>query len=125
MDAGRTKLQKFEDLIAWQKARELCKAIYEFTACLPASNDFALRNQIRSAAISTMSNIAEGFGRWHTAEFRQFLNIAMASCVEVKSQLYVALDQSYLTQDQFDRTYSLSSEVERLVGGLRKSLDRK
>ncbi len=85
-------IHRFEDLIAWQKARVLTKAIYDVTSDGVFAKDFGLRDQIRRASVSIMSNIAEGFERRRTPEFKHFLNIAKASSAEVRSQLYVALD---------------------------------
>ena len=91
-------ITRFEDLIAWQKARELTKAIYQATTTIPFSKDFGLKDQIQRASVSIMSNIAEGFERGSHNEFHQFLVIAKGSCAEVKSQLYVALDANYLNE---------------------------
>ncbi len=81
------KVERFEDLIAWQKARQLAAEIYRVTAQGDFSKDFGLRDQIRRAAVPAMSNIAEGFDRGSRSEFHQFLVIAKASCAEVRSQL--------------------------------------
>ncbi len=89
--------KKFEDIKAWQKSRELTNEIYEATAQGDFARDFGLKDQIRRAAVSIMSNIAEGFERSGTGEFVQFLAIAKGSSGEVRSQLYVALDQQYLS----------------------------
>ncbi len=99
-----SQIQKFEDLIAWQKARELAKVIYKMTEAGKFSRDFGMRDQIRRAAVSIMSNIAEGFERMGRAEFHQFLVIAKASCAEVRSQLYIAHDIGYLDREQFEET---------------------
>jgi len=88
-------ISKFEELIAWQKSRELVTAIYKVTNGKEFSRDFGLRDQIQRAAVSIMSNIAEGFERAGRAEFHQFLVIAKGSCAEVRSQLYIALDIGY------------------------------
>jgi four helix bundle protein len=117
-------ISRFEELIAWQKARLLAAAIYRLTSQGAFSRDFGLRDQIQRAAVSVMSNIAEGFERGSSAEFHQFLVIAKASCAEVRSQLYVSLDINYIDQKQFDETMMLSEEVARLVGGLRASIKR-
>jgi four helix bundle protein len=85
-----SNVQRFEDLIAWQKARELTKQVYSHTENGPFSKDFGLRDQIRRASVSIMSNIAEGFERGGPSEFHQYLVIAKASSAEVRSQLYVA-----------------------------------
>ena len=118
------RVEQFEDLVAWQKARELTKQIYSLTNQGPFSKDFGLRDQIRRASVSIMSNLAEGFGRGGRSEFHQFVVIAKGSCAEVRSQLYVALDVGYITQEQFDQISALATEVSRIVGGLRSSLQR-
>lgn len=118
------QIRRFEDLIAWQKARDLTKGVYLLTAATAFSKDFGLRDQIRRAAVSIMSNIAEGFERAGRAEFHQFLVIAKGSCGEVRSQLYVALDAGYVTREQFDKVRSEAEEVGRVIGGLRASLKR-
>lgn len=86
------KIERFEELIAWQKARELTKAVYRITKQGAFAKDFGLSSQIQRAAVSVMSNIAEGFERHRRTEFHQFLSTAKASCAEVRSQLYVAYD---------------------------------
>ena len=116
------RVERFEDLIAWQKARLLTAEIYRVTNQGPFARDFGLRDQICRAAVSVMSNIAEGFERNRAAEFHQFLSIAKASCGEVRSQLYVALDAGYLKRDVFDAMRSRAEEVSRITGGLRASL---
>ncbi len=113
------KVEQFEGLVAWQKARELTKQIYSLTNQGPYSKDFGLRDQIRRASISIMSNLAEEFGRAGRSEFHQFVVITKGSCAEVRSQLYVALDLGYITQEQLDHISALASEVSRILGGLR------
>jgi len=90
----------FEEIEAWKKSRELVRAIYQATSLGAFSTDYGLRDQIRRASVSIMSNIAEGFEREGTREFVQFLSMAKASAGEVRSQLYVALDQGYIGQMQ-------------------------
>lgn len=118
------KIERFEDLIAWQKARELTRAIYEGTRQGAFAKDYGLSGQIQRAAVSIMSNIAEGFERGGRGEFHQFLSTAKASCAEVRSQLYVALDVGYLNQTTFGRLIQQAEEVARIVGGLRVSVQR-
>ena len=96
------QVKNFEDLEIWKDARLLTRGIYQLTREPKFSKDFALRDQIRRAAVSIMSNIAEGFERGGNQEFIQFLYVAKASCGEVRSQLYVALDQSYITEKDCD-----------------------
>ena len=98
----RETISRFEQLIAWQKARELARNIYLLTATDRFARDFGLRDQIQRAAVSIMSNIAEGFERAGRSEFHQFLVVAKGSCAEVRSQLYVALDTGYISGHQFE-----------------------
>jgi four helix bundle protein len=96
------KIRKFEDLESWKKARKLTNTIYEATAAV-ALRETALKDQIRRASISILSNIAEGFERGGDKEFLQFLAVAKGSCGEVRAQLYIAADQGYLSQDLFEK----------------------
>ena len=116
------RVDRFEDLIAWQKARRLTQEIYRVTAESAFVSDRALRDQIRRASVSIMANIAEGFERGRRREFHQFLSTAKASCAEVRSHLYVALDAGHLQRDSFSSTFTLAEEVGRIVGGLRASV---
>jgi len=114
--------QKFTDIEAWQNARELIFEIYAITKRVAFSRDFELRRQICEASVSIMSNIAECFDRNGTREFVQFLSIAKGSAAEVIPQLYVALDQKYITKEEFDRLCSLATEIGRKIGALMRSL---
>ena len=118
------KVERFEDLIAWQKARKLTSEIYRITMHGEFAKDFGLRDQIRRAAVSVMSNIAEGFDRGSRGEFHQFLVVAKASCAEVRSQLYVAQDVGYINQETFDIVNSSTSELSRIIGGLRAAVQK-
>lgn len=124
LSGGVMTVQRFEDLVAWQKARLLTKQIYILTASERFSRDYGLKDQIQRAAVSAMSNIAEGFERSGLPEFHQFLVIAKGSCAEVRSQLYVALDSAYISKQEFDETYLLAEEVGKIIGGLRASVKR-
>jgi four helix bundle protein len=115
---------RFEDLVAWEKARELTRSVYEVSRMGGFAGDSGLARRIQRAAVSVMSNIAEGFDRGRLTEFHQFLSTAKASCAEVRSQLYVALDVGYLSQQDFDRLLACTEEVSRIVAGLRRSIDR-
>jgi four helix bundle protein len=110
--------QSFEEIEAWQKARQLTKEIYKVSNNNKFVRDFGLCDQIRRASSSIMSNIAEGFDRGGNKEFIQFLSIAKGSASEVKSHLYVALDQGYIEEDLFKRLHSLSDEIVRMIGAL-------
>jgi four helix bundle protein len=112
------KVERFEDLVCWQKARSLTNAVYDLTMLASFGRDFELIRQIRRAAVSSMSNIAEGFDRWSRKELVRFLDIARGSAGEVRSQLYVALDQRYITPAQFESTQALSLETSKTMGGL-------
>ena len=118
------KIDRFEKLIAWQKARELTKQIYSVTRKEDFRRDFGLTNQIQRSAVSIMSNVAEGFDRGGRAEFHQFLSTAKASAAEVRSQLYVALDVGYVDQTEFDRLMQSAQEVARIVGALRMAVEK-
>jgi four helix bundle protein len=111
-------------LIAWQKARELTQAIYKNRQTEPFRLDRGLRDQIRRAAVSVMSNIAEGYERSNPGDFHRFLSIAKTSCAELRSQLYVALDTNYLIQAEFTGLMTQAQEARRVIGGLRASVER-
>jgi four helix bundle protein len=116
---------RFEDLVAWQKARGLTKVVDRVTREGVFGKDFGLSTQVQHAAVSIMSNIAEGFERNRSGEFHQFLSIAKASCAELRSHLYVALDAGYPTREKFVELLAQAEEVKRVVGGLRASADGK
>src|ERR1041385_4451100 len=111
------KIERFEDIIAWQKARVLTKEVYAMAGSGDFKRDFGLRDQIQRAAVSTVSNIAKGFERGGDKEFIQFLSHSKGSCGEVRSQLYVALDQGYVTSANFDALSGQATEVSRLISG--------
>ena len=114
--------KKFEEIEAWKKSRELTNRIYGISKSGPFAKDFALRDQIRRASVSIMSNIAEGHDRGGTGEFVQFLSTAKGSAAEVKCQLYVALDQSYVDDSTFSELSNLATEIGNMVAGLMKYL---
>jgi four helix bundle protein len=118
------KIEKFEDLIAWQKARKLTGRVYKATNQGNFARDYSLKDQIRRAAVSTMSNIAEGFERGGAPEFHRFLVMAKGSCAELRNQLYIALDVAYIPADAFDSLMREAIEVGRIIGGLRASVQR-
>jgi four helix bundle protein len=119
------KIQRFEDFIAWQKARTLTAAAYQITNQGPFARDYGLRDQIRRSAVSIMANIAEGFERSGASQFQHFLAVAKASCAELRSHLYVAFDVGYLDQKHFDGLISQAVEVGQIVGGLRASVQKR
>lgn len=116
--------RSFVEIEAWQKARELTGLVYVATRSAGFSKDFALRDQVRRASISIMANIAEGFGRSGSVEFIQFLAVAKGSACEVISHVYVALDQGYVSQEEFDRLNSLAEKTVDLIGGPMRYLQK-
>ena len=110
--------KRFEDIVAWQKARELNLEIYRICSSGPFSKDFDLRNQIRRSSISISANIAEGQGRRTDKDFAQFLNVALGSVAETKSHLYLALDLGYIDKTTFDELYTRLDEIGRMTFGL-------
>jgi len=116
------KIERFEDIDAWKKARELTKIIYEVTAQGKIASDFSLRDQLRRASVSIMANIAEGFEREGNKEFRQFLATAKGSAGEVKALLYVALDAGLTSMEQFQQIRILADETSRLLAGFLRYL---
>lgn len=118
-------VSRFEELIAWQKARLLTREVYTVTRNTKFSADHGLSRQIQRAAVSVMSNIAEGYERANPNEFLHFLNIAKGSCAEVRSQLVVAYDIGYIDTDCYNQMMRLAEETGRVIGGLRQSIIRK
>jgi four helix bundle protein len=110
------KVQRFEDLQCWQKARQLANLIYDLTGLF--AKDFRLREQVRDAAGSVMHNIAEGFDSGTDLEFIRFLKISRRSVSEVQSELYLALDRKYITEQERRQAYDLATETKRLINGL-------
>ena len=116
------QIKKFEDIESWKRARKLTNQVYEVTATGKFARDFGLRDQIRRATVSILSNIAEGFERGGDNEFLQFLAIAKGSCGEARAQLYVALDQGYISHAQFETLFESATEVSQLISGFIKYL---
>jgi four helix bundle protein len=112
------KITRFEDLQCWQEARKLVNMVYEAIRKSPEfQKDFRLVGQITDASVSSMSNIAEGFSRRSDKEFIQFLFVSKSSATEVQSEAYVALDQKYISQDEFQRIYNQAEKVSRMDSG--------
>ncbi|MEW6572161.1 MAG: four helix bundle protein [Bacillota bacterium] len=115
-------IEKFEDIEAWQAARELTRAIYKTTNRKEFSRDYGLRDQIQRAAVSVMANIAEGFDSQSNQTFQQFLTYAVRSATEVQSHLYVALDQGYINETTFAELYKQTEEVKKTIYGFMRYL---
>ena len=113
------KVEKFEDLICWQKAKDLNLLVYSL---FKSNRDFAFRDQILRAVLSVMNNIAEGFERYSNKDLKNFLYIAKGSCGEVRSMLYLALSFGYIKQNDYDESMSVVLEVSKLLGGFIKTL---
>lgn len=111
------KIERFEDIKAWRMAKDLVMTVYQITGKGKFVHDFGLRDQIRRAAISAMSNIAEGFERGSKAEFCRFLRIAKGSCGEVRSQLYVAQELEYVDRQEFISSKTQAEELSRALSG--------
>lgn len=118
----RPRVSRFEDLVAWQHARSLCREVYSATSRGPLARDHALRDQMRRAVASILANIAEGFERGRRTEFHQFLSIAKGSCAELRSFLYIAADTSAIDVATFTRLMELALSVTRLVARLRSAV---
>jgi len=113
------KIERFEDLDCWKEARKLVNEVYSSVKQSTSfQKDFRLVSQITDAAVSSMSNIAEGFSRKTDKEFIQFLFVAKGSATEVQSEAYVALDQNYVSEEDFNRIYKLAENVNKLCSGL-------
>ena len=108
-----TAITRFEDIQAWQTARQLTNMVYELSNQTGFNRDFGLRDQIRRASVSVMSNIAEGFESRTDIQFINFLGMARASAGEVRAQLYIASDQKYITEEQFKEAYALAEKCSR------------
>lgn len=111
------KIERFEDIQGWQEARTLTKKIYKLTNKSPFKRDRGLCNQIQGASVSIMANIAEGFDRQSKKEFIKFLYYSSGSASEVQSHLYVALDQEYVSEDDFQETYTQARKTKSLING--------
>lgn len=113
------KIETFEEIIAWQKARKLNLIIYKtFNGC----KDFSFKNQIERASVSVMNNIAEGFERHTNKEFINFLFISKGSCGEVRSMVCLALDLNYINKEEFENIYERCNEISKILSGFIKTL---
>ena len=120
-----SKIEKFEDLIAWQEARLLTNKIYDATQKTGFAHDRNLARQLQRASVSIMSNIAEGFERNTAGDYLRFLAIAKGSCGEVRCQLYIALDRKYLSIEDFNNLRSEAVKVSKIIAGLAAAIARK
>jgi four helix bundle protein len=119
------KIERFEDIEGWKKGRELTILVYGFTRRPDFSKDYGLKDQITRASVSIMNNVAEGFDGGSDAEFNRFLVYAQRSSTEVKSCLYVALDNAYIDESDFQKAYAMADDAKNLIGGFIKYLKSK
>jgi four helix bundle protein len=110
--------KSFEEILAWQKARELCKGVYKATYKSDFKKDYSLVDQVRRSSVSVMANIAEGYDRRGDKEFVRFLNISKESLAELKSHLYIACDLEYITKSERDKLFEISDETGKIISGL-------
>lgn len=115
-------IERFEDIIAWQKAKELTLLLYKL---FKENRDFAFRDQIQRASVSVMNNIAEGFERKGSKEYSRFLYIAKGSAGEVRSMLYIAKDLDYMNNEIFNSCYKLAEEISKMLAGLIKAVEKR
>jgi four helix bundle protein len=118
-----TAITRFEEIESWKTSRQLTNSVYAHTNQAGFNRDFGLRDQIRRASVSVMSNIAEGFESRTDVQFINYLGMARASAGEVRAQLYVALDQKYITEVQFKETYALAETCARQIANFIKYLE--
>jgi four helix bundle protein len=118
------KICRFEDIGAWQLARELSRMVYRLTRNAVFDKDFGLKRQIQQAAGSSMHNIAEGFDSETNSEFVRFLRYAKRSCSEVQSELYVALDEAYISKAEFDEAYEHARRTRAAIRGFINYLEK-
>ena len=117
-------MKDFKKLIVWQKSMELVKVIYQNTKTFPTEEQFGLTSQIKRRAISIPSNIAEGSGRGSKKEMAYFLNIALGSAYELETQLIISKEINYLSNENFEISNSILDEIQKMIFGLKKSLDK-
>lgn len=113
------KIEKFEDILSWQKSKNLAVFVYK---TLDGNKDYGFKDQIQRAVVSISNNIAEGYERKSNKEFKQFLYVAKGSCGEVRSMAYIGLELGYISEDNFQKMYTDSIEISKLLSGLIKAL---
>ena len=116
------KTKSYKDLIVWQRAIELVLAIYSLTKEFPKEEQYGLISQLRRAAISIASNIAEGYARQYKLEYIQFLSMAFGSCAELETQLIIGQRLSYGVSEQYEKAFSLLEEVSKMLNSMRRTL---
>ena len=120
-----SKIDRFEDLDCWKKSRELVNLIFDICENQMKNKDFSTQDQIKRAALSTMNNIAEGFGRYSNKEFIRFLEYSAASSMEIRSMLYILFDRKYIDEIEFEKCYQLTNDLTNTTLGLIRYLKTK
>lgn len=120
-----SKIDRFEDLDCWKKSRELVNLIFDICENQMKNKDFSTQDQIKRAALSTMNNIAEGFGRYSNKEFIRFLEYSAASSMEIRSMLYILFDRKYIDENEFEKCYKLTNDLTNITLGLIRYLKTK
>ncbi|MBJ7427787.1 MAG: four helix bundle protein, partial [Bacteroidia bacterium] len=120
-----SKIDRFEDLDCWKKSRELVNLIFDICENQMKNKDFSTQDQIKRAALSTMNNIAEGFGRYSNKEFIRFLEYSAASSMEIRSMLYILSDRKYIDEIEFEKCYQLTNDLTNTTLGLIRYLKTK
>jgi four helix bundle protein len=118
------KIERFEDIESWKKARDLTKAIYFLTRKNEFGKDYGLKDQIQRACVSIMANIAEGFDSGSKKSFIVFLRYAYRSASEVQSLLYITLDCNYITENEFSNSMTMAGDIKNLIGGFIQYLQK-
>ncbi len=120
-----SKIDRFEDLDCWKKSRELVNLIFDICENQMKNKDFSTQDQIKRAALSTMNNIAEGFGRYSNKEFIRFLEYSAASSMEIRSMLYILSDRKYIDENEFEKCYKITNDLTNITLGLIRYLKTK
>jgi four helix bundle protein len=120
-----SKIESFEDLDCWKKSRELVNLIFDICENQMKNKDFSTQDQIKRAALSTMNNIAEGFGRYSNKEFIRFLEYSASSSMEIRSMLYILSDRKYIDENEFEKCYKLTNDLTNTTLGLIRYLKTK
>jgi four helix bundle protein len=120
-----SKIDRFEDLDCWKKSRELVNLIFDICENQMKNKDFSTQDQIKRAALSTMNNIAEGFGRYSNKEFIRFLEYSASSSMEIRSMLYILSDRKYIDENEFEKCYKLTNDLTNTTLGLIRYLKTK
>ena len=121
---SKSKIQRFEDLIVWQKSLKVSKKVFILSDSGPLSREYSLKDQLRRSSLSIISNIAEGFGRYGKKDFRHFLSIANGSANELRAQLHLTKELGFVSAKEADELIELCAAISRMIKGLRNSVNK-